>query len=211
MKWIFKDSENICTVVIDKKEVMHWRISLKKGSFLLNIWALYMSVVTFLVFLVFWYFDIRLISEFYISFFYLYFFIMFKIFLFIIFIFFIYSVYIYYFKDNVKFLSKLLKVILRFLNFLVLISILYVIFNLEFGDYLQYNFFYIINMCLHWILFIYTKLFFFTYNEKKIVFFFNFPFIFLVLGWLLMKFNLYGLAIIILTSVDKECAVYSQR
>lgn len=125
----------------------------------INLNKIFFSLLTFFVFVFFWFFniciflqDILLFLKYIIS-------ILFFINLFKLLILLIRGIYEKFFDFNDALFDKALAVILKYINFLINISLIYYIFNLNIDLLLQYNYIYILN-------FFYTQCMYVLYKIK---------------------------------------------
>lgn len=204
IKKLFKGSKNIYKMDVDGKSTVCFAKELGNGLLSFPLWSIFTSIFTFFLFLVFYFFDIQVLPSYFIDFISIYFSVLFKIFFIYLIITFFNSIYTYISKGDINVFYAWLSVINTLLNFFFIILLLYFIFDLDFNKYIQYNFFYIVNIVFHWFLFIYKKLFFFTYQEKKIVFYLNYPILTLIIGIiiLLLKVKYWGTIILNLSRID---------
>lgn len=112
----------------------------------LNLRKIFSSIITFIIFIIFYYFNIQILPEKLISVLILMLFIFFIRNIILIVIYLIQGVYLKYKKNDDVLFDKVIIIILNYINFLINISIIYNIFNLEINILLQYNIIFVIDL-----------------------------------------------------------------
>ena len=151
----------------------------------IGIWGIYTSIITFFVFIIFWYFEIEVLTESQVEFIRLYKYIMFYIVIIYVIISFFITCYNYYFNSDIESLSNLYDkffIILSFINFIVMLKVIMCVFDISFELYTQYNIWYLIYTLYRTFLILIGK----KSENEKIISYSSYPWILILIALFLI-------------------------
>lgn len=149
----------------------------------INIWYIYTSIITFFVFIIFWYFEIEVLTESQVEFIRMYKFLLFYILVFYLLFIFLISCYNYYLdncNNNFDIFSKNIARILKIINIIIMIKLIIYIFDINFEQYIQYTIWYLIYSLYRIILKLLGK----KLRNEKFIIYTSYPFILILISFI---------------------------
>lgn len=159
-----------------------------KHKLYFNIIQITNIIITFIIFLIFYKFNINLFSNEFILNYSKYIWFMFIFYIIKILLSVFFGIYIYIKVKNINYLKDSLKSILNLIHFLINIKILFFFFNINFILFLQYNIIFIISNISFILFFFYTKWLSWNLKGESFNNFINFPWIYILIIVLLFIF-----------------------
>lgn len=181
----------------------------KKSGLYLELKKLIIVIISMIVFIIMYKYDIQIISNDYIRCIKLYLKLSFIIYIWIIMYYLIRSLYNWYRsedEDCVKVLAKSVRLIVKLINFIINVSIIYWLLNLNIDVFLQYNIILVIDITMRWMFWIYKNMLDYEIEGEVMLSFLNYPWIMLTIIIILIKlgYNVSNIGF----SVDSIALIY---
>lgn len=186
-----KEEKYIVQYLIDNFICTFLKIKINNNSecdyLFINLFHLCNVIITLFVFILFFIYDIKYLSDNFLEKYLLYIYIMFILFILVNLSKLIYGLYLHKYKKNSLYLKKILTVFFKWLNFLINMQLLYFFLDLEFILILQYNILFVIDNLLWKILQLYFVWLDFKLIGDRLYNFITYPWIFLLLLYILLQ------------------------
>lgn len=193
-KWF--DGKTWLGVLVNRRENdIYYYIEIKQrkiincknnNSYMIYIIPLMQALLSLIVFILLYKYDIKLFSDNIIMIIKLLLFLFFWLFVIILISMSVFGLYLIVKDKDYEIIEKSIKILIRFINFIINVKIMYWVLDLNIELFLQYNILLVMNTIMMFIFFIYKYIYDYEIKGKKIVIFLQYPWILMLVILILL-------------------------